>query len=198
MLCVEVKRAVWIQIVQMGQREMPGVMAMDETPSADPDREVGLEGMNTAVRIAFAQIDMRDAVMRPRILWLQLQRALDGALRLRNIAAQLIGKSIHCKEIGIVIVGLGNPRHMPQETWPLILLAKNIIEKFRHLCCQQIARPVPGDVFQRIHCAQMILARPQREGVMEPLFAFGRKWQHRLGGLEIADAGRIRRVRLGK
>src|SRR5450631_4904262 len=42
----------------------------------------------------------------------------------------------------------------------------------------------------------MILTRPQRKSAMEPLFAFGRKYQHRLGCLEVADAGMIRRARL--
>jgi hypothetical protein len=86
-----------------------------------------------------------------------LQRAIDGLLGGGKIAAQLMGEGIHREEIGIVSVGPGQPRHVTQEARPLMLLAKNIVEKFRDLRGQQITRPAPGDIFQRVECAQMIL-----------------------------------------
>jgi hypothetical protein len=61
--------------------------------------------------------------MRPRILGLQLQRMIGCLLCGGKIAAQLISEGIHRKEMGIVFVGLGKPRHVPQEARLLMLLA---------------------------------------------------------------------------
>ena len=67
--------------------KMPGVVAMDDTTDAHPDRDKAFEHAHALVLLIVPQVDVRHAVVRPGIARLYFERALDGAARGINVAA---------------------------------------------------------------------------------------------------------------
>jgi hypothetical protein len=77
---------------------------------------------------------------------------------------------------------------MAKEARPFLLLAENVVEKFRDLRRQQIARPLQGNLLERRSRTQMIAVQPARQRVMKTPFSIMGGWQQRRGDVQYAAA----------
>lgn len=140
-----------VELLEIQERKVPGVVRMDRTCAGRKQRQEGLHAREPLAHAALADEHVGKSVLRPRVSRLERERAFRARFRNRVVGAQLAREGGHGEKIGIAGMYGFEPVHICAEARAHVLLAEHVVEKLRELRREQVARP------------QVVVGLPERE-----------------------------------
>jgi hypothetical protein len=104
-----------VELLEIQERKVPGVVRMDRTCAGRKQRHEGLHAREPLARAALADEHVGKGVLRPRVSRLERERAFRARFSKGVVGAQLARESGHGEKIGIAGMRSFEPIHMRAE-----------------------------------------------------------------------------------